>query len=116
MTVQVSGIKSCDTCRKARKWLEEQGIVYQWADLREQIPARSTLVSWLDAAGAERLVNRRSTTWRGLDEQHRPALDSPELPNLLLEHPALIKRPVFERGGEIRVGFDEAARRWLLQE
>mgnify|MGYP006425473291 CR=1 FL=1 len=115
MTVRVFGIKSCDTCRKARKWLAEQSIKYQWSDLREQAPGRETLKRWLDAAGAERLVNRRSTTWRGLDEQHRPALDSPELLNLLLGHPTLIKRPVFERTGEIRVGFDEVVRRWLLQ-
>jgi len=115
MTLQVLGINSCDTCRKACKWLEEQGIDYHWRDLREQAPARATLVRWLDTQGPKRLVNRRSATWRAFDEQRRPALDSPELPKLLLEHPTLIKRPVFERAGEVRVGFDDDARRWLLQ-
>ena len=114
--LNVYGISSCDTCRKARKWLEAQGIEYRWSDLREQIPGRETLERWLNAAGRDRIVNRRSATWRGLDEQHRPALDSSDLPKLLLEYPTLIKRPVFERAGEFRVAFDDAARRWLLQE
>ena len=114
--LNVYGIRSCDTCRKACKWLEEQGIEYRWVDLREQLQTRATLRCWLDSVGAERLVNRRSITWRGLDEQQRPAPDSPDLPSLLRKHPTLIKRPVFERSGEIRAGFDEDARRWLLQE
>ncbi|MEX0914651.1 MAG: Spx/MgsR family RNA polymerase-binding regulatory protein [Wenzhouxiangellaceae bacterium] len=119
MRINVYGIKSCDTCRKARKWLEAQGIDAQWTDLREQPPARATLEQWLSAVGAEALVNRRSATWRGLDEQQRPALDSPELSATLLEHPTLIKRPLFERvdenHGEFRVGFDDAVRQWLRQ-
>lgn len=114
--LNVYGIKSCDSCRKARKWLADHAVAYQWIDLREQAPARATLVRWLDSEGRERLVNRRSATWRAFDAQQRPALDSPGLPELLLEHPTLIKRPVFERAGEIRVGFDDAARRWLLLE
>lgn len=123
MSVRIIGIKSCDTCRKARKWLEEQGIDYQWIDLREQPPARGTLEKWLKAVGAEALVNRRSATWRGLDEQQRPTLDSPNLANtlpaILLEHPTLVKRPLFERpdsnDAEVRVGFDAAVRQWLQQ-
>ena len=45
--LNVYGIRSCDTCRKARKWLEEQGIDYQWIDLREQLQTRATLRRWL---------------------------------------------------------------------
>lgn len=114
--LNVYGIKSCDSCRKARHWLADHGIAHDWTDLRQQVPALATLVRWLDMQGPERLVNRRSKTWRALDEQHRPALDSPGLPKLLLEYPTLIKRPVFERAGEVRVGFDEATRRWLLRQ
>lgn len=115
MSVRIFGIKSCDSCRKARKWLEAQGIDYRWTDLREQPPARATLEQWLNAVGSEALVNRRSATWRGLDGQQRPALDSPELLATLLEHPTLIKRPLFEHAGEVRVGFDDAVRQWLQQ-
>lgn len=120
MRVDVYGIKSCDTCRKARKWLEAQGVDYQWIDLREQPPARATIEKWLGAVGAQALVNRRSTTWRGLAEDRRPGLDSPEILDLLLLSPTLIKRPLFERDGtggvEYRVGFGDAQREWLLRQ
>lgn len=111
--LNVHGIKSCDVCRKARKWLDQAGIDYAWNDLRDAAPDRTTLQRWLDAVGAERLVNRRSATWRGLDVHRRPALDSPELLDALLEHPTLIKRPLFERAGAVRVGFDDDLRNWL---
>lgn len=115
MRVDVSGIQSCDTCRRARKWLAEQGLDFQWVDLRESAPSRDDVERWLGAIGAGALVNRRSTTWRQLDEAERPALDSPAVIDLLVEHPTLIKRPLFERGDEVRTGFDEARRQWLLQ-
>ncbi len=120
MSLRVHGIKSCDTCRKARKWLDEQGIEYEWTDLRGDPPERSAVERWLGTVGAESLVNRRSTTWRGLVEDRRPGLDSPEIVDLLLESPTLIKRPLFERAGkgglEYRVGFGDAQREWLLQQ
>lgn len=119
MNLRVHGIKSCETCRKARKWLDEQGVEYEWTDLREYPPERATIEQWLGAVGAEALVNRRSTTWRGLAEDRRPGLDSQEIVDLLLESPTLIKRPLFERaekgGVEYRVGFGQAQRKWLLQ-
>lgn len=115
MRIDVFGIQSCDTCRKARGWLSEQALDFRWIDLRESAPSRAEIERWLGAVGAEVLVNRRSTTWRGLDEKERPALDSPAVVDLLLEHPTLIKRPLFERGDELRVGFGEAQRRWLVE-
>lgn len=115
MTLRIHGIKSCDTCRKARKWLDEHGLEHAWSDLREAPPAAGDVQRWLDAVGADALVNRRSTTWRGLDEDDRPALDSPAVIGVLVEHPTLIKRPLFEREGEFRTGFGDAQRQWLLQ-
>jgi len=115
VALKVYGIKSCDTCRKARRWLEAAGVDFAWIDLRDDTPDPATLQRWLDAVGAERLVNRRSATWRGLDKRRRPALDAPALADTLLEYPTLIKRPVFERAGGIRVGFGDDQRRWLQQ-
>ena len=60
----VSGIGSCDSCRKARKWLDEQGIEHDWVDLRETGVTTADLRRWLKAVGPDVLVNRRSTTWR----------------------------------------------------
>lgn len=116
MTLEVYGIPSCDTCRKARKWLDRQGLDYRWIDLRQPAPSRGDVKRWLDAVGAEALVNRRSTTWRGLAENERPSLDSPAVADLLAEHPTLIKRPLFGREGEFRTGFGDAQQQWLLRQ
>lgn len=114
MTWIMFGLKSCDTCRKARRWLDSQGVPYQAHDLREAPPTRNLVQQWLDAAGPEKLVNRRSTTWRNLSENVRgsagPNADPEILLGLLGEHPTLIKRPVFQRGTQVLVGFDNAVR------
>ena len=112
-SVDVYGIHACDTCRKAQRWLHQQGIPFRFHDLREKGLSSGRVEQWLSAVGPERLVNRRSTTWRGLDDVDRArALEFPG--ELLREAPTLIKRPVFEYGGEVRVGFrpDEYLR-WL---
>jgi len=115
VSLLVHGIGSCDACRKARRWLDERGIAFEWVDLRELPQTAETVSRWLDEVGAERLVNRRSTTWRELAQASRPALDCPELPEFLVAHPLLIKRPVFDTGDAVRVGFDDEARAWLKQ-
>lgn len=111
--MNVYGIGNCDTCRKARRWLEGQGIAFRWIDVRETVPDQSRVRKWLAQAGPERLVNRHSATWRQLPTAQRPALDAPGLAALLVAHPTLIKRPVFERRDGIRVGFDAAVQDWL---
>lgn len=113
MSFRVYGIGSCDACRKARRWMEERAIPFEWIDLRERPPTPETVQRWLDSAGAERLVNRRSATWRSLPEEQRPALEFDRWAAFLLDHPTLIKRPVVDDGARISVGFDDEARRWL---
>ena len=108
------GIKSCDTCRKARKWLDEQGISHEWRDLREDGVDRARLERWITSLGPDQLVNRRSTTWRGLNEGTRnQAMDADSCVDVLAEHPTLIKRPVFETGERVLVGFNETVREAL---
>ena len=111
--MKIYGIKNCDTCRKALKWLDAQGIGYSWVDVREDGLSRERVQQWLTVVGAEMLVNRRSTTWRQLEPEQRPALDSGEWVEILLEQPTLIKRPVFEADDQVRVGFTDAVRDWL---
>ena len=107
----VYGIKTCDTCRKALKWLDEQGRDYHWHDLRADGLDRVQVESWLDAVGSDALVNRRSTTWRGLDADTRKAASDPEQAvELLLAHPTLIKRPLFSTGGLLMLGFNASVR------
>ena len=107
--IRIWGLKTCDTCRKALKALQEAGRAAEIADIREELDA-PRLARWIEAAGAEALVNRRSTTWRGLSEAER----SREPGSLLLAHPALVKRPVIEHGGRVFVGWDETVLAALL--
>jgi arsenate reductase len=100
----VYGIKQCDTCRKALKWLTVQGIEHHFHDFRVDGLQPETLAQWLASPFAALLVNRRSTTWRQLSDMQRQSTGDALLA-LLLEHPTLIKRPVFVANQVIAVGF-----------
>ncbi|GAA6164926.1 hypothetical protein NBRC116590_26300 [Pelagimonas sp. KU-00592-HH] len=94
--MKIYGLKNCDTCRKALKSLEGAVLV----DVRaEGVPADVMKKAFAEFEGA--LVNTRSTTWRGLDEAERarPALE------LLADHPALMKRPLIEKDGQLYLGW-----------
>jgi Spx/MgsR family transcriptional regulator len=107
--VVLFGIRNCDTCRKAWKWLEQNGVEYRFHDFRRDGIDRETVDRWMDAVGDARLVNRRGRTWRDLDPDARDALDEEALRDLLTNQPALIKRPVVDwPDGELTVGFDPA--------
>jgi Spx/MgsR family transcriptional regulator len=106
--IELYGIANCDTVRRARAWLAQQGRVVRFHDFkREGVPA-DALARWLPAVGRERLLNRQGTTWRRLDDAQRARADSDAAArSLLAEHFSLIKRPVVEwpdRG--VTVGFD----------
>ena len=101
----VYGIKQCDTCRKALKWLAAQGIEHRFHDFRMDGLHAGQVQEWLDSPFGDKLVNRRSTTWRQLSEEQRQ-LEGDALVVLLLDHPTLIKRPVFVKQSIIAVGFD----------
>ncbi|MEX1082662.1 MAG: Spx/MgsR family RNA polymerase-binding regulatory protein, partial [Halofilum sp. (in: g-proteobacteria)] len=92
--IELYGIKQCDTCRKAWKWLDEQGLEYRFHDVRRDGIDRSMVDVWADAVGTETLINRRGQTWRRLDPSERDGLDEQALRALLLRDPTLIKRPV----------------------
>ena len=110
----VYGIGSCDSCRKARKWLDQQGRNYRWHDLRADRVDPERLTRWLAQVGVETLLNRRSTTWRSLAEKDRAKVgDLPAAAELLQNFPTLIKRPVFERDGDLMVGFNASVRESL---
>lgn len=109
------GIKSCGTCRKARKFLEENGLTFRFHDLRESGVDAALLEKWLDMLGADTLLNRRSTTWRQLtDEDRARAVEGPELLRLMMEYPTLIKRPILYAPNACLAGFDEAEYRKSL--
>lgn len=106
--ITLYGLRNCDTCRKARAWLEEQGLAYRFHDFRADGLDAELLQSLETALGWEALLNRRGTTWRALPEPERADLDRAKALRLMLEHPALIKRPVLTRGDKALIGFTPA--------
>lgn len=114
--IRVYGIANCDTVKRARAWLSQQGVEFEFHDFKKQGLPPEALDRWLAAAGWEALVNRRGTTWRTLDEPTRAAVtDASAARSALLAHPSLVKRPVVEwtAPSGVTVGFDptEWARR-----
>ena len=102
------GIKNCDTIKKARKWLDAHGVDYRFHDFRADGLEEKRLRAWVKQVGWETLLNRRGTTWRKLPESQREGIDEASAVALMLEQPALIKRPVLEQGKDLAVGFSEA--------
>ena len=98
------GLKNCDSCRNAKKALESKGFDVAFRDVRAEPLTSEEIVNFLAEFG-EKLVNTRSTTWRGLSETERA--EAPEM--LLARHPALMKRPIIE-GTSTTLGWDKAAR------
>ena len=101
------GLKNCDTCRKAQKWLEAEGIEYQFKDVRADALESATIAHWIAAVGWEILLKRRGTTWRTLSDAEKHDVDGDKALALMSAHPAPIKRPVFEVGDEVLVGFKD---------
>jgi arsenate reductase len=101
----VYGISNCDTVRKARAWLESHDIEYRFNDYRVDGLERVRLEKWVKAVGWEVLLNRAGTTFRKLPEARKQGLTAAKSISLMLEQPALIKRPVLERGAKLLVGF-----------
>ena len=99
------GIPNCDTVRKARKWLDDQGVAHEFVDLRTDTPSARKISEWLLAVSSERLVNRRSTTFKRLSEGEKAALEGGDTVSVLQAQPTLIKRPVLEWNNAVSVGF-----------
>lgn len=107
--LKVYGLKNCDTCRKARKWLDAEGIAHTFLDVRADGITQDDVQSWSDAAGWEVLLNKRGTTWRGLSDDVKNTISEATAIPLMAEHPATIKRPVFVKpDGRVAVGFTKA--------
>jgi arsenate reductase len=103
--LQIYGIKNCDSCRHAMKWLDIRNVPYTFHDIRTEELPQALLEQWLASEYAPYLVNKRSTTWRRLSDEEKLQAQSHPMP-LLLAHPTLMKRPVITDGESILdVGF-----------
>ena len=102
------GISNCDTIRKAKKWLEANGVDYEYHDFRKDGLDEEQLKSWVAELGWEVLLNKRGTTWRQQADEVKNNIDEASAIQLMLESPAIIKRPVLDLGDRRVVGFKEA--------
>ena len=116
MTITIYGIKSCSTMKKAFTKLDELGVSYEFHDYKKQGIDKETVQRWVDKLGIDKVLNKRGTTWRKLDDSQKQAADA-SLDNaidLLVENTSMIKRPIVE--GELTdknriillCGYDEA--------
>ncbi|AIU73713.1 ArsC family reductase [Hafnia alvei] len=101
------GIKNCDTIKKAKKWLEEQQIAYQFHDYRADGLDAELLRSFIEQLGWESLLNTRGTTWRKLNESVRQSINNADsAAELMLAQPAIIKRPLLAHNHRMLLGFN----------
>jgi Spx/MgsR family transcriptional regulator len=117
MSVTLYGLATCDTCRKARNWLDREKIAHAFVDYREHPLAAPTLKEWARAVGGwDKLVNKSSTTWRNLPPMRRAPESDPEWTLLIKEYPALVRRPVAVLDGNVHVGFSNEGYRKLFSQ
>jgi arsenate reductase (glutaredoxin) len=101
----IYGIKACDTMKKARAWLDEHGVAYDFHDYKAAGIDAATLKRWASEVGWETLLNRSGTTFRGLPEADKQGLDEAKAIALMVRQPSMIKRPVLETGKGLLAGF-----------
>jgi arsenate reductase len=114
--MKLYGIPNCNTVKKARSWLEQHGIAYEFHDFKKQGIDAATLEAWLRQVPWEKLVNRTGMTWRNLDDASKAAVvDNTSAIALMTAKTSAIKRPVLVRDGAVFcLGFDETTYRKLL--
>jgi Spx/MgsR family transcriptional regulator len=108
MTTTIYGIKACDTMKKARTWLDEHGVKYEFHDYKVSGIDREHLEAWCKKAGWETVLNRAGTTFRKLPDDKKVDLNERKAIALMLEQPSMIKRPVLEKGAKLLIGFKPA--------
>lgn len=114
--MQLFGIPNCNTVKKARDWLEANGVAYEFHDFKKNGVNQALIEGWLNQMPWEKLVNRAGMTWRNLSDAEKAAVtDAPSALNLMLGKSSVIKRPVLVKDGKIiSLGFTEAAYKELI--
>src|ERR1700761_1901642 len=105
MTYTLYGIPNCDTVKKARDWLGQHGVAYDFHDYKKASVDRAALEQWVGEHGWEVVLNRAGTTFRALPEADKTGLDAGKAIALMLAQPSMIKRPVLDTGDGLLVGF-----------
>ena len=104
--LKVFGIPNCDQVKKSQNWLKDHGIDFEFHDYKKQGITKKQLNDWCNEVEWEVLLNKRSRTWKELNEKDKSNLTQAKAITLMQQHPTLIKRPVVQKGKIIEVGFD----------
>ena len=115
--MKLYGIPNCSTVKKARNWLDTNGIAYQFHDFKKLNIDTTTLENWLTQVSHDKLVNRAGLTWRGLTDDVKLSITNDIAAiQLMIEKTSVIKRPILEKDGKIiALGFSEAQYQLLLR-
>lgn len=103
--IKLFGIPNCDTIKKAKKWLEQNNIEYTFHDYRKDGVDSEMVNNFCQQLDWQQVLNKRGTTYRQLDDATKENLNAESAVALLVEQPAMIKRPILEKDGELHLGF-----------
>jgi len=103
--ITLYGIPNCNTVSKARKWLTENNIDYQFHNFKKDGLNQQVIDKWIDSLGWEILLNNRGTTWRKLSDEMKADIDRKKAVSIMLENTSIIKRPVLDLNDTLHVGF-----------
>jgi Spx/MgsR family transcriptional regulator len=107
MMINLYGIKNCDSCRKAKRWLQNRDIKFRFTDIREEVLNETLLKKWQKQLDWETLLNKKSMTWRKIPEMERADMDARLARNMILNYPTVMKRPVLDLDQQVVLGFNE---------
>ncbi|ATI03016.1 MULTISPECIES: ArsC family reductase [Cycloclasticus] len=114
MPIVMYGIKNCDTIKKAKKWLTDNGIEFTFHDYRQDGLNEALLSALEGRLGWQAMINKRGTTWRKLDDEVKSSIDREKAISIMLENPAIIKRPILDTGKTLELGFSADQYQQLL--
>ena len=100
------GISNCDTVKKAKNWLDTQNIDYSFHDFRKDGLDAKIIDQWLKTTAWDKILNKRSTSWRNLETSIQQSVKAENITELLVKNPTLIKRPVLDVNDIITIGFN----------
>ena len=103
--VRVYGISNCDSVKKARKWLEQHGVQYDFHDFKKSGLEQALLLGWIGKVGWSTLLNRRGMMWRKLPQDVRDNMDRQTALQCMQDNAGIIKRPLLDLGDRRILGF-----------